>query len=800
MTPLLRRVWMLPVAGLFLSSTCLLADDLSGRVLDPDGRPVPNAAVRLFERTTGEARAVRGSSDGAYAFREIPAGDYLLEADASDAALTGSASVSVGGKSSRDLELKVSGRSTEVLVTASSIPLSIQEVAKAIDVVDAGEIALRNELSIAEAVRNLPGVRVQTAEGPGSFTTIQTRGLRSQDTAVLIDGMRFRDASNIQSDATSLLEDMMTVDTDRIEFLRGSGSSLYGSHALGGVINVTSRTGAGPARGSLRVEGGGLGMVRGVASAGGGAFGDKLGYSGSVVHLSLTKGVRDGLPFRNDSRQGMVRYSFGRGMALTGRAWSSSSYLRATESPSLPAPVRANGNAAGVTKAIALPLGELEKYETRQPYDAGSATFVPNAIDPDGRRKGKYLSGTAVFQHQLSPVTAYRVAYQGVDTRRIYSDGPAGPGSFEPAPGARDNFNGYIHTLQARADQRVGKYNLATFGYEMEQERYLGFSGIDAYAPSAAARIDLRQRSHALYFQDQISLFEGTLQITAAGRAQFFSLRSVEFDGFDNPYSGVLPSLAVPTAYTGDGAVAYFVRASGTKLRGHAGNSFRAPSGYERFGGGFGSYYGDPRLSPERAVSVDGGIDQWLFGSRLQVSGTAFYTNLQQTVVFEGSFLPGADPFGRTFGGYANGGGGIARGVEVSAHASPMSRLKVQAAYTYTNSERRAPTVAGTDYYSALDLSPHIFTVTATQWIGRGTNVTVDMAAYSDYIWAISGRRFSFNGPVKADLVVRHDLAFGDERALQLYGKVENILGRRPYENGFFGPKAWFIAGVRASF
>ena len=59
------------------------------------------------------------------------------------------------------------------------------------------QISHRAEFALSEAIRNVPGVRVQQNRGPGSFTTIQTRGLRNQDTAVLIDGLRFRDAASI---------------------------------------------------------------------------------------------------------------------------------------------------------------------------------------------------------------------------------------------------------------------------------------------------------------------------------------------------------------------------------------------------------------------------------------------------------------------------------------------------------------------------------------------------------------------------------------------------------------------------
>jgi vitamin B12 transporter len=795
------HIFCMLVAALLCTSPAV-AEDLTGKVLDPDGAAVPNSSLRLFDRNTGELRTTRTSSDGSYSFQGIPAGDYLLEGDAANAALNGSKQVTVRGNQSENLSLKVSGRSTEILVTASSVPLSVEQIGKAIDVVDAEEIGLRNEFSLGEALRVLPGIRVQSLEGPGGFTRILTRGLRAQDTAVLIDGMRFHDAGAPQNDASGFIGDMTLVDTDRIEFLRGSGSSLYGSNALGGVINLTSRSGGGPTHGSLRIEGGGLGMIRGVGNLSGGFLRDRLTYSGAGSHLYTTTGVRDGLPYRNNSLQGTAKYNFAPGISLSGRTWFSSNYLNATESPTLTTAIRANSNATGEVEAIALPIEELKKFETGQSFNAGNATYIPNQIDPDGRRKGTFFNGIVLFQHQVSSNTSYRAAYQAVDTRRAYTDGPMGPGSFEPGPDSRSNFNGYIDTFQARLDQRAGRYNLITVGFDTEQEQYFSFDGSD-YNGSSASRIDLRQRSHALYVQDQISLMSRRLQLTVAGRVQSFDLKAPEFQGFTNPYSGSVGTLEAPTAFTGDGAIAYFFQSSRTKLRGHVGNSFRSPSGYERFGGGFGSYFGDPRLAPERSVAVDGGIDQWLFKSKLELTGTVFYTNIQQIIRFANSFAPGADPFGRTFGGYANGGGGIARGLEFGGKVSPTLNTKIQATYTYVNSDSRTPTISGTSYHKVPGVSPHVMTLGLTQWITRRTNVTFDMAAHSDYTKTLSGggqRQFRFNGPTKADVMVRHDVFFGDDHKVEIYGKVENMFNQRAYEDGFVGPKAWFITGMRMEY
>jgi outer membrane cobalamin receptor len=117
--------------------------------------------------------------------------------------------------------------------------------------------------------------------------------MRSSDTALLIDGLRFRDAAGTQGDASGFFQDMTIVDTERIEFLRGSGSSLYGSHAMAGVINVNSSQGGGKTHGEIRAEGGGLGLLRGVARVGGGLADNRFIYSGGFSHLNVTDGYRE---------------------------------------------------------------------------------------------------------------------------------------------------------------------------------------------------------------------------------------------------------------------------------------------------------------------------------------------------------------------------------------------------------------------------------------------------------------------------------------------------------------------------
>jgi outer membrane cobalamin receptor len=143
-----------------------------------------------------------------------------------------------------DVRLEVSGVSAEVVVTASDTPQTVDEVSKAVTSVTAREMEERDEATVAGALSTVPGLRVQQLGGPGSLVSIKTRGLRNQDTSVLIDGQRFRDPTAPEADATSFLSDFQLTDASRVEVLRGSGSSLYGTSALGGVVNVVTDEGS----------------------------------------------------------------------------------------------------------------------------------------------------------------------------------------------------------------------------------------------------------------------------------------------------------------------------------------------------------------------------------------------------------------------------------------------------------------------------------------------------------------------------------------------------------------------------
>ncbi|HEX8499026.1 MAG TPA: TonB-dependent receptor [Pyrinomonadaceae bacterium] len=784
---------------------------LSGRVTDPSGAAVRGASVTLAERARTQVRLSTVTDDqGAYRFERLAPGEYIVEAEAAGFAQGAARAVTVSrdSQAALDLRLEVAGVSTEVVVTAADAPQTVDEVSKAVTAVSAREIDERDEATVAEALRTVPGLRVQQLGGPGSLVSIKTRGLRNQDTSVLIDGFRFRDPATPQGDATSFLSDFNVTAASRVEVLRGSGSSLYGTNAAGGVVNLVTEEGGGPFRGQLFAEGGGLGFARGRAQFSGSAGeAERVVFSAGVSHLNVSGGVDGDDAARSTNAQGRALFRLAPAATLSARVYASDAFAQLNEDP------QAVGTlpAAGVVEARPLSRGELRRYESGTPLsqlDLGGATFLPAANDADFSRAGRFFSGALTFAQRPSEAFGYSVSYHGLATRNSFREGPAVPGDpadffFEPRGSTVNDFDGSVHTLNARADFRLGRHNLVNAGYEFERESFL--TRFQDVAPAGNSSAEVDERSHSLFVQDQLRFLDGRLQLSAAFRAQSFRLGSPRFTpSASAPYAG-LAFDSPPNAYTGDGSIAYLFRSTGTKLRGHVGNGYRKPSLYERYGTFFSPFFGysalgDPRLAPERSLAFDAGVDQTFAANRARLSATYFYTRLQEVVGFGDT---PADPFGR-FGGFLNTGGGLSRGVELSGEFAPARWLDLFASYTHANSDQRRPVVAGV--LRAFAVSEHQFTLVANARLGSRVAVNFDLVAAGDYLAPIfdpstfTNRAYRFDGIRKGDVTASYTLPLSDSRRLRFFGKVENVFDRDYYENGFRTPGANARAGAALHF
>jgi vitamin B12 transporter len=794
------------LAVLFLSGP-LCAESLSGKVTDPQGGVIPGAQVRLYVRDTGERLNATTDASGQYRFERLGAREYVPEAETAGFAKVALAPFRLerGATKTLNITLEVAGVSEEIVVTAAGSAQPVDEVSKAVSVVGWQEIQERDEFSIAEGLRTMPGLRYQQLGGPGALTSIKSRGLRNEDTAVLIDGQRLRDVAAPQGDASGLLADLIVTNVDRLEVLHGSGSSLYGTNAIGGVINVITDEGGGRTRGGLLAEGGSLGLFRGRAQVAGGGLQDRVSYSAGVAHLNVANGVDGDDAARNTSGQGRIRFQVTPTSTLSARFYAADVFLQVNTGPTAVGTLPATG----VLTAIPLSPTELERYEQGTPVselNLGNANFIPSANDPDFRRTSRFLSSQVNFAQRPADQFGYSVTYQNLRTDRSFLDGPGGV-SFQPQGNTRADYDGQLHTLNARTDLRLGRFNYLSAGYEFESESY--FNRSLQVSASDNSTVDVTQRSHTFFAQDQIRLFGDRLQLSAAFRSQDFSLDDPEFTPASNaPYEG-LTFTAPRTAYTGDGSIAYFFRQSGTKLRAHVGNGYRAPSLYERFGTFFGSFgystYGDPRLRPDRSIAFDAGVDQSLLGNRMRVAATYFYTRLQEVVIFDfsGAIQPGTDPFGR-FGGYRNTNGGLARGLEVSASVAPSRSLDVAVSYTYNNADQRQPIVSGV--IRSFAIPDHQLTMVATQRFGQRLFLNFDLVTSSRYLAPLfdsntfANRAFQFDGVAKADLGASYRLPVAENRSLRFFGKVKNLFDQEYFEAGYRTPGATAVGGMQFEF
>jgi iron complex outermembrane receptor protein len=781
---------------------------LTGRITDAQGAIVANATVTVYARGTDARWVTATDSNGNYRFLHLFAGDYVVEA-ASDGFARVSRAIHIerGSPATLDLALEIAGPAEVIVVTASGTPQTVDEVSKAVSVVSAEEIERRDEHSISEALRTVPGLRIRQQGGPGTFTHIQTRGLRDSDTAILVDGLRLRDVSSIQGDATSFISELFTVNPDRIEVLRGSGSSLYGTNAIGGVVNIISDQGGSPVHGQLQIEKGQLGFHRGLAQLGGGLDENRFVYSGGLALINVRDGI-DKTPARDLSGQGIARYNFTPRLSVSGRVLGNTSFLQLRENPFT---ADAFGPETGIIlppvgsiiDAVALSPEQRRRLEAGLPVTPGDANFVPDLRNPDYRRDSDFVTMAVTANYRPNDWLGYRASYQRVNTNRRFSDGPAGVG-FQPAFNTISDLDGRIDTAGLQSDVKAGRYNLLTTGYEYERERSLGRDR--DRNPDPAFRTDggtdIEQRSHTFFIQDQFRALENRFQAAAAFRVQTFDLAQPRFFGGTSIYAGQRYD-SPKTAYTGDGSISYFFGSTGTKARAHVGNGYRAPSLYERFGTffSFGTFtpLGDPFLRPERSIAADAGIDQRLASDRLQASATYFYTRLQEVIAFDSGIDPGTDRFGRPFGGYRNTGGGLARGLELAMNAKPYRRLDLSASYTFTDAIDRGDSfVPG--FRRTFAQPRHAFTIFAAQQVTRRLDVVFDMFAYGSYYFPFSGRAFRFRGPVKADLGANYTRTLSDRLSLRLYGKVENMFNREYFESGFRTPGATFTGGMSLRF
>ena len=267
---------------LFVSLVAASAADLKVKVIDPQSAAVAGAQVLLLEDRNSPPAVELTSSEGLAAFRRIGNAPHQFRVLAAGFAVETTALSATAD--SVTIQLRLAPATETVVVTATRTPVEGSAAGADVATLNSEQLQVMNPVAADDAIRFLPGAVVNAAGQRGGLSSLFVRGGDSNYNKVIVDGVSVTEAGGtIDFGILSLAE------ADRMEFLRGTQSTLYGSDAMTSVVQVWTRNGSTPVP-ELRfgADAGNYGTENGYASLAGShgrfdynIFGNQFNTSGS---------------------------------------------------------------------------------------------------------------------------------------------------------------------------------------------------------------------------------------------------------------------------------------------------------------------------------------------------------------------------------------------------------------------------------------------------------------------------------------------------------------------------------------
>jgi vitamin B12 transporter len=608
-------------ARLFLSlSLALFADSgsITGVVVDSSGRPVPRAIVQLIASDGAVASSAFSGAEGSFRFGTAPADCRVV------AALTGFQTASTPCRSDAPLRLAlaVAPVAESIVVSATRTEVPSGQVAASVTVFDAADIERHQEPQLADLLRQAPGAIVVRAGSPGTVTSLFVRGGESNYTKVLLDGIPLNEPGGAFN-----LSNVSTENLERVEFVRGANSALYGSDAMTGVIQLFTRRGerARP-EGRVRVEAGSFSSARG--SAGVSGRNGRVDYSADVTGFTTDNEVPNNR-FRNTTLSGSGGAALGHGATLR-------------------------------------LIGRAERARTGTP---GQTAFGRPDLDAFFRRHDA-IFGVSFDQSrgQLRQRAAYGLATSHQASTNLDADPPYTP-----------SFDG-----------RTAPFEFSDFTYDSRTNlrRHRASYQLDATLPSARAGthvetvladwdgergtlIDALAGTSVPASRDNVGL---TVQHQALW-SRVFVTAGARFEHNASFGNATVPRIAAAW-YIREGSTAL----GSTRIHANAGRAIKEPTILQSFSPNPG-FLGNPDLQPERTRAIEAGIEQRLAHDRVKVD-LAWFDNRYRNIISTRTIS--FNPFRSQ---YFNIGVTRARGAELSGDVVLVSGVRAKAGYTLTDSE-----------------------------------------------------------------------------------------------------------------
>ncbi|MBX3496253.1 MAG: TonB-dependent receptor [Parvibaculum sp.] len=632
----------------------------------------------------------------------------------------------------------------EVLVTSGIEPLPTKQVASSFTIVTAKDIETFQYRDVVDALKSVPGLHVVQSGARGSQTSIFTRGASSNQTLVMVNGLPVNDPASPGGAAN--LANIPLDNVDRIEVVRGPQSALYGSQAMGGVVNIITRSGGAEPRSTLRVEGGTLGTLNTYANTGGAA--------GDVDYfLSLSRETTNGsdvTPARLRDARGKekdgneVVSASGRVGARLNEHLSASAFIEYTASDT---DIDDDGATAGFVPVF-------------QNFDS---TYKSKRLLTSGEISGRFLDGRWRPRFSVG-VTQYKSEL---------SDNPDPGGSIYLAD---VEYKG--RTLQARFENAfdIHPQHLLTFGGSYTRDDYSssGLRDFGGFVVTSASDADTD--AFAVYAADHMNFGE-----------RFFATVSLHHDMPDD--------MKNHTSYTI--APGYYHPETGTRLTASYGTGFKTPSLYQRFGSEFsaflgfpaGQYTGNPNLKPEKSRGWEVGIEQGFSGGKARAGATWFENRVKDAIEIIFDPITGDSTA-------ANLQRFDVKGLESFVEINPTAQLTARIDYTWMSLDTNTPTVVG-----ALTRRPRHEIGLTTSWRPREGTVFSANVQWVDPDRDIPRDGFGFYVYPSPYTVVNVAASHRLTESVQLTARINNLLDKT-YEpaHGLEAPGIEALAGVTLTF
>lgn len=458
----------------------------------------------------------------------------------------------------------------EIIVVATRTPQPAERVANSVSVITGEELRQSQATTVYDALRSVIGLDIVRMGGPGGVTSAFLRGTESKHTLVLIDGIEMNDPStpNRAFDFNALTVD----NVERIEILRGPQSVLYGSDAIGGVINIVTKKGKGKAQTSLTTEYGSFDSLREAATISGGN--DFINYSAALSH-STTRGISSA-----DSRNGNKEKD---------------GYENTTFSSRL-----------GITPSERLSLDMFLRYSQAN-IDLDTFDFFTSTLKDD---PNNLLQNDRLHLRTQATLWAIPDVWEqvlGVSYGRTKRTNDDDPDVTFPWTRIRSRFEGRTLKADWLHHFHFGDANILTAGLETEREKaesFYDYSGsVSLFGPEKA-------RMNSFFLQDQINIADC-----------FFTTLGVRRDRHQE--------FGSETTYRV--ASAYLIRDIGTKFKGSWATGFRAPTLSDLYD----PFAGNRDLEAEKSKGWDLGVEQSLFDKRVNVGVTYFRNRIDDLLVYD---------------------------------------------------------------------------------------------------------------------------------------------------------------------